>query len=73
MQLQADLLGVPVAVAADPETTALGAAALASEAGASVPAGVVYEPLLETARVRELREAWSEALGRARSTQPLNG
>jgi len=73
MQLQADLLGVPVAVAADPETTALGAAALASEPGASVPAGAVYEPLLEAARVRELREAWGAALARARSTQPLNG
>jgi glycerol kinase len=68
MQLQADLLGVPVAVAADPETTALGAAALASAADARLPASAVYQPRLDRSRVDELRGAWQVALARARST-----
>ena len=70
MQLQADLLGVPVAVATDPETTALGAAALASSTDARVRAGVVYEPALEQGRVEELRQAWREAVARARTARP---
>ena len=46
MQLQADLLGVPVEVAAERETTALGAAALAAGRGARVAVGATYEPRL---------------------------
>ena len=44
MQFQADLLGVPVEVAAERETTALGAAALAAGRGAGVAVGAVFEP-----------------------------
>ena len=39
MQFQADLLGIPVEVAAERETTALGAAALAAGCGAGVAVG----------------------------------
>ena len=46
MQFQADLLGMPVEVAAERETTALGAAALAAGRGARVAVGAVYEPRL---------------------------
>src|SRR5207248_7643567 len=44
MQLQADLLGLPVEVAAERETTALGAAALAVGRGARVPGRATHEP-----------------------------
>ncbi len=44
MQFQADLLGIPVEVAAERETTALGAAALAAGLAAGVGVGAVYEP-----------------------------
>ena len=46
MQFQSDLLGLPVEVAAERETTALGAAALAAGHGARVAVGAVYEPKL---------------------------
>ena len=47
MQFQADLLGIPVEVAAEPETTALGAAALAAGAATiRVGVGRRYEPQL---------------------------
>src|SRR4029078_8222222 len=44
MQFQADLLQVPVEVAAERETTALGAAALAAGWETGRPVGGVYEP-----------------------------
>src|SRR5713226_8221199 len=46
MQHQADLLGIPVEVAAEPETTALGAAALAAGGSTRVGVGATYEPRL---------------------------
>jgi glycerol kinase len=67
MQLQADLLGVPVEVAAERETTALGAAALAAGRGARVAVGATYEPALGPDRRRVLREAWGSAVNRART------
>jgi glycerol kinase len=67
MQLQADLLGCPVEVAAERETTALGAAALATGARAGVRVGARYEPVLERAEVEPLRAAWGDALARTRS------
>jgi glycerol kinase len=67
MQLQADLLGIPVEVAAEPETTALGAASLAAGRGARVPVGAVYEPALASGRRQELREGWRRALNRSRA------
>ena len=67
MQYQADLLGIPVEVAAEPETTALGAAALASRGDARVGVGAVYEPTLSTDEARTLRETWLQAVNRTRS------
>ena len=67
MQLQADLLGVPVEVAAERETTALGAAALAAGHGAHVAVGATYEPALAAAERETLRAAWRGALNRSRT------
>ena len=74
MQLQADLLGCPVEVSAEPETTALGAAALAGLAlgvwpdTASVAQhfhrGTRYEPTDEREGIDELRAGWRLALRR---------
>jgi glycerol kinase len=67
MQLQADLLGIPVEVAAERETTALGAAALAIGGSGRVAVGRRYEPALPLDRVLSEREAWRGALMRART------
>jgi glycerol kinase len=67
MQFQADLLGVPVEVAAEQETTALGAAALATGHGARIAVGATYEPTLGAAERLELRDAWRSALSRSRT------
>jgi len=74
MQLQADLLGCPVEVAAEPETTALGAAALAGLALGVWPdlpslrqhmrRGARYEPAADCDGIDELREGWRLALRR---------
>jgi glycerol kinase len=66
MQLQADLLRVPVEVAAERETTALGAAALALGRDARVAVGEVYEPCRSEDEVACLRHAWRDALNRSR-------
>ena len=75
MQLQADLLGIPVEVAADAETTALGAAALAGLAvgvwpdvetvGSLVRRGVRYEPAMSASERKRQRDDWRHALNRA--------
>jgi glycerol kinase len=67
MQFQADLLGLPVEVAAERETTALGAAALAAGHEVRVPVGAVYEPALARARAAEHRSDWRTALARAKT------
>ncbi len=67
MQFQADLLGLPVEVAAERETTALGAAALAAGHEVRVPVGAVYEPALARARAAEHRSEWRTALARAKT------
>jgi glycerol kinase len=67
MQFQADLLGVPVEVAAERETTALGAAALAAGRPTGVGVGATYEPALSRDEARALRDGWREALNRART------
>ena len=67
MQYQADLLGIPVEVAAERETTALGAAALAAGRGARVAVGATYEPRLAADEVEAQRAAWRTALNRSRS------
>ena len=67
MQVQADLLQLPVEVAAERETTALGAAALAAGRGARVPVERTYEPGIGADEAAARRAAWSEALRRART------
>lgn len=77
MQLQADLLGVPVEVASDRETTGLGAAALAGLAvgvwpgpdalAALAPAPTRYAPELGRDEAESQRHAWRGALDRART------
>ena len=75
MQFQADLLGCPVEVAAEQETTALGAAALAGRAIGLWPddeairtrlrRGAVYEPAADRDSVAAQRAEWRTALNRA--------
>jgi glycerol kinase len=77
MQFQADLLGRPVLRPAMLETTALGAAMLAGlaagvwqsteELAALTRVERRFEPHLDEAERRRRREAWAEAVGRARS------
>jgi glycerol kinase len=67
MQFQSDLLGIPVEVAAERETTALGAAALAAGHGARVAVGAVYEPSLSRDAAVAHRLAWRTALNRSRT------
>jgi glycerol kinase len=67
MQHQADLLGIPVEVAAEPETTALGAAALAARGTARVRVGETYEPRLRLEDALAQRAAWNDAVNRTRS------
>lgn len=69
MQFQADLLGMPVEVAAEREATALGAAALAAGSAARGAIGTVYEPRWSADRVASLRADWSAALDRARASR----
>ena len=70
MQLQADLLQVPVEVAAEQETTALGAAALAAGTPARVAVATRYQQQASPADVAPAREQWAAALRRASSTVP---
>jgi glycerol kinase len=74
MQFQADLLGCPVEVAAERETTALGAAALAGLAVGVwsledlrrlARVGARYEPTIARVDAETLRERWRVALRRA--------
>jgi glycerol kinase len=67
MQFQADLLGIPIEVAAERETTALGAAALALGGRGRVAVGRTYEPALSRDQALAEREAWHGALMRART------
>lgn len=69
MQLQADLLGLPVEVAAERETTALGAAALAARRAAGVGVAARYEPALPPDEAQAQRAAWRRALDRVRTPQ----
>jgi glycerol kinase len=75
MQFQADLLGCPVEVAAERETTALGAAALAGLAvgiwpdadafRARIPRGATFEPSADRSDLEERRTEWQLAVRRA--------
>jgi glycerol kinase len=68
MQFQADLLGLPVEVAAEAETTALGAAALAAGRETGVGVGAVYEPTRSRDEVESSRSAWGDALNLTRTS-----
>jgi glycerol kinase len=61
MQFQADLLGIPVETAREPEQTALGAALLAMGERRVSPAGESFEPRNDAER---LYAGWREALRR---------
>jgi glycerol kinase len=73
MQFQADLLGTIVEVAREPETTALGAAALAAQAlglrdGPPRPSpGAIYEPRMSRDEAETLYAGWRDALRRTLS------
>ena len=79
MQFQADLLGSPVEVAAEPETTALGAAALAGLAvdvwpdaealGHHIRRGARYEPMMSADEAAARRTVWADAVARALSRE----
>jgi glycerol kinase len=70
MQFQADLLGIPVEVAAEREQTALGAALLAGvalgvwEEPRPTPIAERYEPALDREEAERLYAGWREALRR---------
>jgi glycerol kinase len=68
MQFQSDLLQAPVEVAAERETTALGAAALAAGRETGVAVGAVYEPKRSADEVGSLRAGWRRALDLTRSS-----
>lgn len=77
LQFQADLLGIPVVRPSVIETTALGAAYLAGLAvgfWSSINSisthwrvDKTFNPMMPRGRVAEIRERWSEALGRAKN------
>ncbi len=68
MQFQADLLQVPVEVAAERETTALGVAALAAGRETAGRVGAVYEPRRSVDEVAALRAGWRRALDLTRTS-----
>jgi glycerol kinase len=59
MQFQADVLGIPVETAREPEQTALGAALLALGERRPSPAGERFEP-----RASVDRSGWRDAVAR---------
>jgi glycerol kinase len=63
MQFQADVLHVPVEVAAEKETTALGAAALALGHPPDQEPGARYEPQLPKEEAERLYDRWRVAVG----------
>ena len=64
MQFQADILGIPVEVGRERETTALGAAALALGVTPQPQPGARYEPRLPPEEAERLYAGWREALRR---------
>ena len=64
MQFQADLLGIPVETAAEPEQTALGVALLARGERRPSPAGERFEPRVDRDEAERLYAGWREALRR---------
>jgi glycerol kinase len=83
MQIQADLLGVPVVRPRVVETTARGAAYLAglavgywkdrAEIGAHWKADRKFDPVLKPAARKQLRLGWAKALARSRDWESPKG
>lgn len=77
MQFQADLIGRPVATAAAPEVSALGAAALAfaglGVAMTPMPAIAKHEPTMSKADRQAHRARWRGAIAQTLATQAPNG
>jgi glycerol kinase len=73
MQFQSDILGRPVAAAAAPEVSALGAAALAfSSIGISmpgVPAAGHFAPAMDETTAKKHRQRWKSAVTQTLATQ----
>ena len=73
MQFEADILGRPVAVAAAPEVSALGAAALAFSALGlampGVPAADHFAPQMDGATRNKHRQRWQSAMTQTLATQ----
>ena len=77
LQMQADLLGIPVTRAAVTETTALGAACLAGlatgvyesfeEIASRWRPGRTFEPAMSRDEAEQARRRWRDAVTRARS------
>jgi glycerol kinase len=77
MQFQADLMGVPVVRASNPEATAMGAAYLAAlavgyyksmdEISSQWGWDRKFEPKIGQDERMKLREGWSKALARAKA------
>ncbi|HET8528923.1 MAG TPA: glycerol kinase GlpK [Gaiellaceae bacterium] len=64
MQFQADVLGVPVETAREPEQTAFGAALLALGERRASPAGERFEPRMSRDQADSLYAGWQEAVRR---------
>jgi glycerol kinase len=64
MQFQADVLGVAVETAREPEQTAFGAALLALGARRASPAGEQFEPRMSRDQADTLYAGWQDALRR---------
>jgi glycerol kinase len=64
MQFQADVLGLPVETAREPEQTALGAALLALGERRPSPAGERFEPRMSRDEAESLYSAWRDAVAR---------
>jgi glycerol kinase len=65
MQFQADVLGIPVETAREPEQTAFGAALLALGERRASPAGERFEPRMSNDEADTLYAGWQDALRRA--------
>ena len=64
MQFQADLLGIPVETAREPEQTALGVALLAQGVRRPSPVGERFEPKLSRDEADSLYAGWKDALAK---------
>ena len=64
MQFQADVLGIPVETAREPEQTALGVALLALGERRAAPAGERFEPRMSRDEADSLYAGWRDAVAR---------